>query len=114
MRASPLLCRASRAEAMRVLLVTHYFAEHRGGVEIVAGELARRLAARGVQITWLASQSAEPAAPAKDEAVMRRPIYAWNFTEQRLGFPYPLWSPLDLLRLSQQVRNAEVVHLHDS
>ena len=25
---------------MRVLLVTHYYSEHRSGVEIVAGELA--------------------------------------------------------------------------
>src|SRR6516162_6075132 len=112
---------------MRVLLVTHYYAEHRGGVEIVAGELARRLARRGIEITWVASEPAEPAARAKGEAapalgwrggiagqITRWPVPAWNLTEQRLGFPYPLWPPLALLRLSQQVRDADVVHLHDS
>jgi len=94
---------------MRVLLVTHYYAEHRGGVEIVAAELARRLAARGVEIIWVASDG--PAA--SSTGVTRLPVSAWNLTEQRLGFPYPLWSPLALLRLSQQVRAADVVHLHD-
>ena len=43
---------------MRVLLVSHYYAEHRGGVEIVAGELAKRFAARGVDLLWAASQPA--------------------------------------------------------
>ena len=95
---------------MRVLLVTHYYAEHRGGVEIVAAELARRLAARGVEIIWVASDG--PAA--SSTGVTRLPVSAWNLTEQRLGFPYPLWSPLALLRLSQQVRAADVIHLHDS
>ena len=98
---------------MRILLVTHYYAEHRGGVEIVAAELARRLSARGLDITWMASAGdAEPVA--RGEAVTRRPVPAWNLTERRLGFPYPLWSPLALLRLSQKVRCADVVHLHDS
>jgi glycosyltransferase involved in cell wall biosynthesis len=78
-------------------------------VEIVAAELARRLAARGVEIIWVASGG--PAA--SSTGVTRLPVSAWNLTEQRLGFPYPLWSPLALLRLSQQVRAADVVHLHD-
>jgi glycosyltransferase involved in cell wall biosynthesis len=98
---------------VRILLVTHYYAEHRGGVEIVAGELARRLAARGVDITWIASAGARPAAQAKGETA-HLAMPAWNVTEENLGFPYPLWSPLALLRLSQQVRTADVVHLHDS
>lgn len=96
---------------MRVLLVTHYYAEHRGGVELVAGELAQRLARRGISIDWVASEGA----PASGSAEVRRlPVAAWNVTERRLGFPYPLWSPLTLLKLKQLVRSCDLVHLHDS
>jgi len=98
---------------MRILLVTHYFASHRGGVEIVAQELARRLAARDadVRVTWVASDSgvAEP-----DDALHRLPARAWNVTERRLGFPYPLWSPAAFTRLARLVQDADIVHLHDS
>jgi len=39
---------------------------------------------------------------------------AWNVAERRLGFPYPLWSPGSLLRLSQEVARSDLVHLHDN
>src|SRR6516164_2643332 len=40
---------------MAVLLVTHYYAEHRGGVERIAEEVAGRLARRGISVEWAAS-----------------------------------------------------------
>jgi glycosyltransferase involved in cell wall biosynthesis len=96
---------------MRVLLVTHYYPEHRGGVEIIAGELADRLARRGLQVTWMASdEGTQPGA----EGVLRRPVRAWNITERRLGFPYPLWGPVSLWRLGEAVRRCDVVHVHDA
>jgi glycosyltransferase involved in cell wall biosynthesis len=96
---------------MRVLVVTHYYPKHGGGIEIVAGELARRLVGRGVEIVWVASDESHPAEP---DGVQRRPVSAWNITEQKLGFPYPLWSPLSLVQLERLVRECDVVHLHDS
>jgi glycosyltransferase involved in cell wall biosynthesis len=41
------------------------------------------------------------------------PMRATNFAEDRLGFPYPLWSPSSLRRLASAVAAADVVHLHD-
>jgi glycosyltransferase involved in cell wall biosynthesis len=96
---------------MRVLLVTHYYPEHRSGVEIVAGEVARRLARRGVDIVWAASGLAAGSGP---DGVTRLPMRASNLTEQRFGFPYPFWGPLSLWRLGREVRRCDVVHLHDS
>jgi glycosyltransferase involved in cell wall biosynthesis len=96
---------------MRVLLVTHYYDEHGGGVEIVAGELARRLARRGLEIVWAAS---EPVHGSSLPNVARLPMRTWNVTEQRLGFPYPLWGPVSLWRLGGAVRRCDAVHLHDS
>ena len=96
---------------MRVLVVTHYYPKHGGGIEIVAGELARRLVDRGVEVVWAASEEQAHGAP---EGVTRWPVSAWNVTEKKLGFPYPLWSPVSLAGLEQLVRDCDVVHLHDS
>lgn len=94
---------------VRVLLVTHYYADHRGGVEIVAAELAARLAERGAEVTWAASGPAPELPP----GVVPLPMRASNVTEQMLGFPYPLYGPVSLLKLMRAVRRCDVVHLHD-
>ncbi len=95
----------------RLLVVTHYYPDHRGGVEVVAGYLARQLVARGWTVRWAASGvtpggGVEPAVPL--------PMPAWNGVEDRVGVPYPLWSPTALRRLAEAVRAADVVHLHDA
>jgi glycosyltransferase involved in cell wall biosynthesis len=96
---------------MRILLVTHYYPEHRSGVEIVAGVLARRLAQRGAEIEWAASDGD----PGKDsEGVRRLPARAWNISERRFGVPYPVWGPTALAGLGRAVQRCDVVHLHDA
>jgi glycosyltransferase involved in cell wall biosynthesis len=96
---------------MRLTVVTHYFPAHRGGIELVAAELARRLAAQhGVEVCWHASDcDAAPSIP----GVQCEPASSWNGIEQRFGVPYPLWSPIALLKLGRAVRAADAVHLHD-
>jgi glycosyltransferase involved in cell wall biosynthesis len=96
---------------MRIALVTHYYPAHRGGIELVAGELARRLAAgHGAQITWHASDCD---APPDIPGVACEPGRAWNGIERRAGVPYPVWSPGALRRVARAARTAEAVHLHD-
>jgi glycosyltransferase involved in cell wall biosynthesis len=103
---------AGKAAALRVVLVSHYYPAHRGGVERVAGQLADRLAAAGAaSIEWHASDC--DASPAAARGLRAVPARSWNFAERRLGFPYPLWSPAALRRLWRACRGAEVVHLHD-
>lgn len=96
---------------MRLLLVTHYFGEHRSGIEILAREIAVRLSGRGHRIVWAASG---PARERPVDGVRLVPMTAWNVTEDRLGVPYPLWGPASLLKLVGEVRRADVVHVHDS
>lgn len=98
---------------MRVVLVTHYYPAHRSGVEIVAGEIASRLAAdHGMEIVWHASDC--DAAPVEGDARLRcEPARAFNGLERWLGLPYPLWSWDSLARLARSVREADLVHLHD-
>jgi glycosyltransferase involved in cell wall biosynthesis len=78
---------------------------------MVARELAERLASRGLEVMWAASALGETPA---DEMVSRLPMQAWNFAERFLGFPYPFWGPISLVRLWKAVRHSDIVHLHDS
>lgn len=102
---------------MRVVLVTHYYPAHRSGIEIVAGEIARRLAAEpGIEIVWHSSDCNPP--PAQDGAadgnrLRCQPAAAYNGLERWLGVPYPLWSWGSLVRLVRDVRSADLLHLHD-
>lgn len=98
---------------MRVVLVTHYYPAHRGGVETVAGEIARRLAAGGdMEVIWFASDC-DPA-PAQHGAHLRsQPATACNAIETWCGVPYPLWSWTSLVRMTREIRAADLVHIHD-
>jgi len=103
---------AESVSPIRVTLVTHYYASHRGGVELVAWELASRLARSGVaDITWWASDTDAP--PEELPRMRARAARACNVFERRLKFPFPLWSPAALLALVRSVRACDVVHLHD-
>ena len=92
-----------------LLLITHYFPAHRGGVELVAGELAKRLARQGHRITWMASAVDEPPV---SQGVQCIPVPSWNGLE-RHGLPWPVWSLGGFLRLEQEVHRCDLVHVHD-
>jgi phosphatidyl-myo-inositol dimannoside synthase len=97
---------------IRVALVSAYYPAHRGGVEAVAGELAKRIAASGAaDITWHASDCDPP--PPDSPGLKCVPARSWNVAERRAGFPYPVWSPAALRALARSVRRSDVVHLHD-
>lgn len=96
---------------MNLLLVTHYYATHRGGVEILADIIARGLAERhGVNVTWAAGSCDAPC----DPPLRAEPIPVCNVTEFTLGFPYPIWwNPLSYARLWKLVGAHDAVHIHD-
>jgi glycosyltransferase involved in cell wall biosynthesis len=96
---------------LRVVLVTHYFSTHRGGVEQVAGQLATRLAKTGqFELTWVSSDS-DPA-PAAVDGLHYIAVPANNILE-RLGFPWPVWPPKSLKVLRSAIAEADIVHIHD-
>lgn len=96
---------------MRITLVTHYYPAHRGGIELVAAEIARHLAAgHGAQISWHASDcDLPPSIP----GVACVPASSCNAIERRFGVPFPLWTPAALRRTARAARAADAVHLHD-
>ena len=98
---------------LRVLMGTAYFDNHRGGIEIVAGTLARELRGLGANVRWLASD-AMPSPAVNTGSGVPCPIAAWNITERRLGVPMPLPGPAGLATICREVKACDVVHLHDS
>lgn len=98
------------AAAFSLVLVTHYFPAHGGGVEKVAEQLARRMAGDGITITWCASDTD----PAPDlDGVQAVPMRTINVVERATGSPYPLWAWGSLRRLARLIRAANAVHVHD-
>ena len=93
----------------RVLLVTHFYPPHGGGVEIVAGQLASRVS-MATDVIWFA---AAPPGDAGVDGVALRPMQCWNGLERRFGLPVPIPSPLAVLRLLGAVRASDIVWVHD-
>lgn len=103
--------RGMSSPVCRVVLVTHYFSTHLGGVENVAGQLAQRMVEDGeFTVTWFASDC--DSLPATRGGLSVEPMRAWNGLE-RLGLPWPAWSIGSTLRLKRAVAAADVVHVHD-
>jgi D-inositol-3-phosphate glycosyltransferase len=99
---------------MRILFATHYALPHLGGIEVAVDAIARELGARGHDVCQVASsarRAGEQRGPdPQGYRVVRVP--ALNAQEERLGVPYPVFSPRLLGVLRREVGRADVVHGH--
>ena len=96
---------------MKILVVTHYFGPHRGGIENVASNQAAVLAALGHEVTIVTSAiPIRDFVPAPQYRIIR--VRALNILEEKLGVPYPIFSPLLFNVIRREVRAADVVHGH--
>ena len=98
---------------MRVLFVSHYATPHIGGVETVIRSLRRELRRRGHVVRHVASNASHLSNEAlgyDDEGVIR--VRALNVLENRLGVPYPIFSPRLGRVLAREIAEADVVHAH--
>ncbi|MDQ2855823.1 MAG: glycosyltransferase family 4 protein [Acidobacteriota bacterium] len=95
---------------MKILVTANYYPEKVGGIEIVVHNLVSRFRKAAHDVRWVASD-------VHDRRRIPRagdyPIKAWNFTEKRLGFPYPVPRPAALAATVEHVKWADVVHIHD-
>lgn len=100
---------------MRILYVTHYALPHIGGIETPLDAVAAGLSARGHSVTHVASAALRPAergSPVPPRPYRRVLVPAINWPEERLGAPYPLFSPALVRVLRREVAAADVVHCH--
>jgi glycosyltransferase involved in cell wall biosynthesis len=110
---APVTASATRADGspLRVLLVSHYYPPHLGGIEGVVHQEAVRLAAAGAEVTVLTSGPRSSELVEQGVTVVR--VASWNGFEPH-GIPFPIPRP-SMLRLARRWAGwADVVHVHDS
>jgi D-inositol-3-phosphate glycosyltransferase len=96
---------------MRILFVSHYANPHIGGIETVVRSLRGELERRGHEVVHVASgASSYGEQPDAGDGVIRLP--ALNVLEDRLGVPYPIFSPRLATVLAREISRADVVHAH--
>lgn len=97
-----------------VLIVAHHYPPHIGGLEVVAWRQAQSLAENGYQVTVLTSRygSSGPQSDGPGQIEVIR-VPCWHLFESAFSIVFPLFSPSLLYKLWQQVKRAQVVHIHD-
>lgn len=96
---------------MRLLMVSNYFASHKGGVEAVADVLAHAFADEGHEVAWMAGDTGQE--PATEGGIRFVPLPINNLIENRTGVPFPLPLIPALRTILREVRRADVLFLHD-
>jgi glycosyltransferase involved in cell wall biosynthesis len=96
---------------VRILLVSAYGLPHMGGIEVAVDALASELSGRGHSVVHVSS-SAGAGAESPDTSYTQIRVPALNPLEQRVGVPYPLFSPALITILRHEIRLAAVVHTH--
>lgn len=98
---------------MRVLIASHYFRPHVGGIEIVAQNQAMRLANHADDVTVVTSaigSSTGVETTAEHYTIGR--VAASNLLEKTFGVPFSIFSPKLLISMYRAAVSADVVHVH--
>jgi glycosyltransferase involved in cell wall biosynthesis len=92
----------------KVLQVSSYGPPHPGGLEKAAERIFQEVRKRNVAIRWLLSDV--PTLPAAEDTIR---IKVWNYLDRKLGLPVPVPGPAAYARLYREMRNCDLVHIHD-
>jgi D-inositol-3-phosphate glycosyltransferase len=96
----------------RVLLVSHYFPPHLGGIEYVVHHEATNLARAGAKVTVLTTGRRSTVEETPDGVRVVR-VAAWNASEDRIGVPFPITAPRLFSAAVRLARWADIMHVHD-
>lgn len=98
--------------SVRVLMLSHYFAQNQGGIEAIAASLACELSARGFRVAWLAS--GDPGSDVEQRGYRRVSLPAASILERRLAIPYPLLRPSAWRTIYRESADHDVIVVHDA
>ncbi len=96
---------------MRILTVSAFFESHGGGVEIVAGALARAMARRGHD-SYITGASFDTSP--KDASITSVSLPSRDPIERHVGLPMPIPTKEGRDRLAVEVAAADAVIIHDA
>lgn len=98
---------------MRIVLVTNYYENHKGGIELVAGRLAEQLSSlHDARITWLASDF-DNYKPVIGKFYKTDPIKSYDFLSRFLPFDLPVISLSAMKKLKYHIKDCNLVHIHE-
>jgi D-inositol-3-phosphate glycosyltransferase len=97
----------------KILIVAHYYPPHIGGIERVAWNQAKRLAAQGDEVTVVSSKVSSDEKSGMVDGVTIVRVPALNVLE-KWGIPFPLFAPTLLPILLKHTKTADIVHVHDA
>lgn len=98
---------------MRILVVTNYYPNHRGGVELVAEQLAERLSSlHDARITWIATNPDDYDLQS-GKYYKIEPVAASDFLSKILPFDLPFVCFTGRNHIKNAVKNCDIVHIHD-
>lgn len=99
---------------IRVLAVSHYFATNGFGLELIAERINELLRARGLRVRRLATtaeNSVTRSLPLREDEIG---IPSWDGIREATDLAFPLFAPWHIVRIVREVRNADIVHLHEA
>jgi glycosyltransferase involved in cell wall biosynthesis len=97
---------------IKVLMLSHYFGQHSGGIEAVAAALGRELTSHGLQVLWLASGDVN--ADGDKHAYRCDTLAAARTAEKLLAIPYPLLRPAAWRKIWREAARHDVIVVHDA
>ncbi len=96
---------------MNIVIVVHYIFPHITGTDVGAFEQAKRYVRLGHKVTMVSSNLHQsPSEEVKDGVTILR-VKAFNFLE-RVGIPYPIFSPTLYTTLKREIKKADIIHVH--
>jgi glycosyltransferase involved in cell wall biosynthesis len=96
---------------VRVLMLSHYFGQHRGGIEAVAAALARQLTLHEFEVLWLATGAADDR---EQVGYRRHSLPASSGAERLLAIPYPILRPSAWRTIYREAAHYDVIVVHDA
>jgi glycosyltransferase involved in cell wall biosynthesis len=93
---------------MNIGLVSTFMPPHPGGIEHVASNIFKGYQRSGHSVRWVTSRVPR-CLPAREGDVVRVPCF--NFVEDRLGVPLPVWGPAGFAALRALSAWADVIHV---
>jgi len=97
---------------IKILLITHYYPSHKGGVEIAAHKTALNILSSELNhIDWLAMD--RDVLPENSKSLTFKPIRMLNFIEKILPFPYPIPTFHSIKKIYDGVKNCDLLHIHE-
>ncbi len=97
----------------RITIVCHYYPPHQGGIEYVAQSQARQLTKLGYSVTVITSKIGRAEPTNLDNRIKVIRVRVFNLGE-KFGVPYPIFSPRLLSVLDREIKQTDIVHVHDS